>query len=113
MFLVFTTNGSQTAPGWKAHYITGPSVGINENNDKKDIVIYPNPANNFININNLSHNDIIELKLFNINGRLVKNIKTSNKNIIRINTIDLISGIYFIHIIKKESIITRKISIIR
>jgi len=116
MFLVFTTNGSQTASGWKAHYITGPSIGINkENKEEKQIVIYPNPANNYININNLSNNEIIELKLFNINGKLVKSIKTSNKNIntIKINTTDLISGIYFIHILKKESIITKKISILR
>lgn len=57
--------------------------------------IYPNPANSYFNIS-LSEN-IDCLKIYDISGRLVKNIKISNKRS-SIPLFDIKTGIYFVRV---------------
>ncbi|MCK9254589.1 MAG: T9SS type A sorting domain-containing protein [Bacteroidales bacterium] len=55
--------------------------------------IYPNPANNFINIESFSNNDIVQI--FDFTGKLL--LSTASKNQIDIS--DLSSGIYIVKLI--------------
>lgn len=64
---------------------------------KRAISIYPNPANNVININNLSTFSIDNFKIFTINGSLIKELKNSD-SYQNIDVSQLQSGVYFISI---------------
>ena len=82
------------------------AVGINEisNNDK--VVIYPNPANDNINIDVKNYNEII---ITDISGKVVMNLDSAS---IQNNTIDisnLSNGIYFVTINSDDSSITKKL----
>ena len=81
-----------------AKIIKSSSVSINE------ILIYPNPANNIINIS--SANEIQNVSIFNYVGQTIY-----NGTDIKINTSNLEAGIYLIKIETKEGIETQKITI--
>ena len=79
-------------------------VSINEA-DKTSFSIYPNPANDVVNIDLEENKEWDRLQLIDVSGKVVidKNI-TSNS--ITINTSELDKGVYFINLIgeqKKES----------
>ena len=61
--------------------------------DHAPLAIYPNPANDFITIQNGKTGDVVEI--FNVNGQLVKAIQI-NSTIQRQSIRDLSSGLYFI-----------------
>jgi hypothetical protein len=98
MSIIFTSSSGQTFGGWSAHYVSGPSVGIEENN-KSIFKIYPNPSSgNFI-IENTSNNNINKMTILGIDGREIMQINAeSNKSLFNINLSNLSSGIYFIKI---------------
>lgn len=75
-------------------------------NNSDNIIVYPNPAQDFIVVSNIDKNSTI--KLFDALGRLVV-LSKSNKN--SINTSGLKSGIYYLSIVKENNIITKKIVI--
>ena len=64
---------------------------------KKAIVIYPNPSENRININNGTAFSIDSFKLFTVNGSLVKELKNTD-SYQNIDVSQLQSGVYFIAI---------------
>lgn len=74
--------------------IYGPKiVGINEIANESPVRIYPNPASNTISI---LGNEIEELRFFNTDGRLVKELHGDfNQNI---DVKDLTQGLYFIDV---------------
>ena len=79
-------------------------VSINEA-DKTPFSIYPNPANDVVNIDLEENKEWDRLQLIDVSGKVVidKNI-TSNS--ITLNTSELDRGVYFINLIgeqKKES----------
>ncbi len=73
-----------------------------------DVKIYPNPANDFIIINNMQLSNY-NIEIYNSFGQKLKTINTVNKNMYKINISDLQSGIYVLSIKNKEKIITKKI----
>lgn len=86
-------------------YCINTNISVNLMND---IVLYPNPANNQLNINyeNLSE---CEINIFGVDGKKLLEVKTSNT--IDIST--LTSGFYFVYI-KNDLIETvKKIQIIK
>lgn len=58
-----------------------------------DLKIYPNPANEFIEIE--SYNPIEKVELISVNGRLLKSFKT---NFERLNISNVKPGFYFLRI---------------
>ena len=82
---------------------------IDERSDGKEIQIFPNPARDFVSIF-LPDFEIIEIKLYDINGILRKETKP-NGNSVMINTSDLEKGMYIVKIITKKGIETRKVQI--
>ena len=75
-------------------------------NNIVNIIVYPNPAQDFISITNIDKNSLI--KLFDSMGRLVV-LSKNNDNVI--NTSNLNSGIYYLSIEKDTNIISKKIII--
>ena len=87
--------------------------GIEENNAfSKSIEIFPNPANQYINIHNGAGQKIESIHIFNMLGETVRlnNVNSSSENI-QINLNDLKSGIYLLEVrsangwLKRQSII--------
>lgn len=77
--------------------------------DEKSIIsIYPNPANEIINIE--SNENIVDLKIYNGYGQIVFSGSPQNKKI-NINTSDFSSGVYFVKIKTIRENIVREIAI--
>lgn len=76
--------------------------------ENENIKIYPNPANDFINIEiNDNHNGNFNISIYNSLG--IKIMETSNENTINIE--DLPSGMYFINVTTENLNKTKKIII--
>ncbi len=84
-----------------------PNVGINElKNNGTDLNVYPNPANDFLNVVSLgSTNTIIEIK--NSLGQLVHQSLTDDEQA-TINIQKLKSGIYFLSVKTDKRTISKK-----
>lgn len=70
------------------------AVGIETPNAMTDISIFPNPTSDIINIKN-TENQLINIQLFDLSGRLVLTESTQNSNH-QISVRELPSGVYFI-----------------
>lgn len=69
--------------------------------------VYPNPAKDFVNIENANNATI---SIYNMMGQLVRKVE-STSDVLQINTSDFNSGIYMIKIQNGESIQTKKIQV--
>ncbi len=74
----------------------------NENN----VFIYPNPTNSIINISGI--NNFEQLQIYDMQGKLVKNINNYTNTI---NVKGLLTGNYIIKIISDKTVITKKLII--
>ena len=84
-------------------------TGIDELNDNITVDLYPNPANDVLNISTTEK--IESVKIFNVFGRLVTE-QIVNDNLVKINTSDFTPGMYFVQINTEVGYTTRKINII-
>ncbi len=75
----------------------------------KEVKIYPNPANNFVNITNAEN---AEITLFDVHGRMVLKVNgTSNLYQLDLDAVN--TGLYLISVRKDQNLINEKISIIK
>jgi hypothetical protein len=79
-------------------------LGINEN-ENEDIIIYPNPINDYLFINP-KDNFIITIEIIDLTGRTVFK---KHKNFNQLNLSRLNSGVYFIKIEIENGTLTKKI----
>ena len=89
--------------------------GIEENNAfSKSIEIFPNPANQYINIHNGAGQKIESIHIFNMLGETVRlnNVNSSSENI-QINLNDLKSGIYLLEVRSESQNIKRQQLMVR
>ncbi len=100
-YLVFETDGEGQADGWEAYYTTFTS-GV-ETNTLTGISLYPNPANETININGISNSNVA---IYDIYGKLIKEYSDMNSSTIDIS--DMSDGVYFMNISNKDGIKTLK-----
>lgn len=78
---------------------TGIIAGIKENESLNKITISPNPVTNFLSVNLSGVKEkILSIDIFNVQGRLVKSVKTDLPNGSRIKIADLPSGNYVMKI---------------
>lgn len=76
------------------------SVLANDTFEKSNLIVYPNPVSNELNIENAEN---LGLKIYDVLGNLVLN-ENSNADLSRkINVNKLNSGIYFLELIDKEN----------
>jgi len=102
------TGDEESRPTNQISVNLGVSVNeINENN----FTIYPNPNNGIFNINSTKNLDKVEIKIYNCNGKIIKNFQQNlNKNT-KINLENYPKGIYLIKIITENNIFAEKIII--
>jgi hypothetical protein len=87
------------------HYLDcDPGVQIDNGEPLKEIIVYPNPAHNYIKIN-IPNNTIFSTYIYNSTGQLVS--RTRNQDYI--NVAKLNSGIYFVKIKYDNTVVTKKI----
>ncbi len=81
----------------------------NPENYNFDMNIYPNPADNYLKINleNIKDNEV-EVLVSNINGKLIYRENQISNTVIKVNTSDFSSGMYFIQLQTKSEIIGQK-----
>lgn len=95
---IFTTNNiSAVAPTLCS------TVGIASYGSTNELSIYPNPFNAFfnINLNNVSTADGVQLSVYNVLGDVVIN-KTLSTQLVKIETSDLPSGVYFYKVFNQK-----------
>ncbi len=68
--------------------------------------VYPNPANDVLNIANTIGAELISISVTDLNGRTVKQF---NSSVEQINISDLNAGVYFVNINSTEGSLTKKI----
>jgi len=71
--------------------------------------VYPNPAENTLNITNTINASIEAIQLSDLNGRIVKNIKVSNATETQINISDISQGVYMLKIISDKGSLIKKV----
>ena len=104
-FIIGTTiyfvanDGFHGAELWK--YTDGLSTGLLEIKTSFNLTIYPNPANNELNIS--ATNKIAKVEVYNLTGQLQS---SSNKN--KVDVSDLSSGIYFVKAYSEDGVATQK-----
>lgn len=73
---------------------------------KNNFTVYPNPANDVINVSNLGNLEITKASITDVNGRIVKEVNSSFDSI---NISELNAGVYFLKINTLEGSGTTKI----
>jgi hypothetical protein len=101
MFIIFQTNASNTAQGWKAHY-SSQAVGLPENGILENLTISPNPAQQFVNVSfNADCNDAVNVSLFSTAGKEVSAWHITPQNGMfrhQFELGELAKGIYFLRL---------------
>ena len=72
-------------------------------------LVTPNPANDFINISNTENIKVSNIKITDLNGRVVKQNNFDNVSNINLNVSDLSSGVYMMNINTNEVSTVKKI----
>ncbi len=111
MFITFTTNSSVTAPGWEVHYTTN-YVGIDKQNKKINISIFPNPVKeNLTIILDQTKFQSLTLKIISINGEIqnVYQLEAFKGKLTKKINITSPPGVYILKIIGDDFVDYRKI----
>lgn len=107
--LMFRYYGTYGAELWidNINIFTGTGIAEIENNDVK---VFPNPANNVINVNATSN--ISNVEVFTITGQKVGDF-TANSTKATISTANLTTGLYLMRIHTDNGVINKKFSVAR
>ncbi len=94
------------------------STDINENVSERDFIIFPNPVNDIATLSfTTTEKSKTKITITNILGEVVYTNEivslTSGKYIMPISTSEITEGMYFVNLIVKNKIITKKITIVR
>ncbi|NTV84133.1 MAG: T9SS type A sorting domain-containing protein [Bacteroidales bacterium] len=98
MFLSFNTNSMNTAPGWEAYYESN-LVGLKEPVIIDELIVYPNPAKDYLNISFRNNSPaFILLNLADLSGRNVfySELNLPGDDQIRIDIGNLAPGVYLL-----------------
>ncbi len=90
---------------------TLPPLSIHQISGEDNLLIYPNPSNNELNIKiNTIENDSKRIMIYNVLGRLVFESEKLNlfNNQVRVNTTSIKAGLYYVRLIQNNKIITVK-----
>ena len=110
------TDDEVTAGNTYTYYITalytdgesGPSNQVNvtltgvQENAAEYITVYPNPAKNYLNINLPENLNSGEIEIYDICGKLMKQMNMSTASELSIDISDLHNGIYFLRVIGND-----------
>lgn len=71
--------------------------------------VYPNPANDVLNITNKTGMTINTATITDLNGRVVKELNVNGVSNVQINIADLNSGVYFLNLNSNKGVATSKV----
>ena len=112
MFIDFKTNENVTDLGWRAHFTSNP-FGILENNGIQNLSIFPNPADQNVDINFTTNGFYpIFISLITSSGiEIISLTCESTKRIVnqRINLQNIPQGLYFIRVRTNHGYAMRKL----
>jgi hypothetical protein len=92
-----------------------PSNSVQQPQGMFDIVVYPNPSTGFLNIAVQGYDDEIDMKIFDLNGRVLLNKRIENSRSPLLRNIDLSNlpkGLYFVKLTNFQSEISTKFLLI-
>ena len=113
LFITWTTNNAVRDIGWTAeYYIDG--VGVEENiGNYENVSVYPNPSSGILNVNfDVEKAGLLEVKLINLNGQIIKNEVVNNFNGQYKQSFDLsneVKGIYILSIVSEKGKVNKKV----
>ncbi len=81
-------------------------ISVEELTFANQISVFPNPGDNFFNLNSMSPLHNAELRLYNQYGQLIRKMSNLNGSFLKINTTDLNSGVYWIEILCESGVST-------
>lgn len=76
------------------------TLGLEDHLDDEKILVYPNPASDYI-IIKLKNNTEEKIEIYNVNGQLIKSTSVSNNQ--KLNIAKLPNGIYFVNLLNNKS----------
>ena len=85
-------------------------VGIEEN-ELANVLVYPNPATDLVNISGLEGRGTITV--FNAVGQETMTVLFNNSDRMKLNLSDLVTGVYFVQIRTEKGIVTHKLRLIQ
>ncbi len=98
------------APMIRVNFEPYPLVGIGNNNSVNSlIVIYPNPANTQLHVDNVEGATI---SVYNLVGEKVSELTNANK-FNTLNTANLAAGTYIVKVVNNNQVTTKKINIVK
>ena len=110
--IVSCEKSSESISGKVIHNPTQNILVNNAQISSDEILIFPNPAQNNIQINLPSTGIYLKIILLDLQGKVHRNTTIENKNIV-INTDGLNNGVYIVKIISNHSIEMKKIQILK
>ncbi|OQX76922.1 MAG: hypothetical protein B6D61_08025 [Bacteroidetes bacterium 4484_249] len=115
LFITFQTDGAINGTGWSADWEVG-NVGVNEENANfNNLKVYPNPAENLLNISfNLEESQSFDIKLLSVTGKIVYSENTNAFSGNYVNTINLsgiAKGVYFLSMTNETGTVNKKVVI--
>jgi hypothetical protein len=93
----------------RAHASLNPG-GITEMGQTEPVMVYPLPAKNYLNI--IADEDLTEVKMIDLTGRIILRIPSNNQQSLRIDISGIPDGIYILSVGMKTGISVKKISIL-
>lgn len=84
------------------------SLSVKENVVAAQFSVFPNPANNVVNIANADNILVNKVTVTDLNGRTVKNVSFDNVSNVEVNVADLASGLYIMNITSDKGTTTEK-----
>ncbi len=104
----YVTSNSILTQGFQQYVRTGTAVQTVAG--KSTIEVYPNPASSYINIDvNADQVSTYQFKLYDMNGRVVKDESPNSSSYYRINIEDIPAGVYLLEIISRAGVASFKI----
>ncbi|MFT4848075.1 MAG: hypothetical protein ACI83B_000600 [Sediminicola sp.] len=85
------------------------SLGVNDNVLEQTVKVYPNPARDFVTISNSADVTINSIEIYDMNGRLVNQIKVDSTADQTVNVSELTTGMYFINITSDQATIVKRL----
>ena len=84
------------------------SAGDSTEKKSPEVKVYPNPADEILNINFEKEYDSVKLRVINLIGQNIFEMEFANTNIIQINTSEFIKGIYLLNLNMDPECINRR-----
>lgn len=81
--------------------------------DPSSLLVYPNPTSDLLNIHLNGRSQLLSIRLFTLDGSLVKEIESSDQKHEILNLQNLVNGLYLLRAETSLGPITKKVEILR